>query len=119
MDELKIARETGATGSTTILRLLGPLTISNLFALQDELRTIGSVDTVIDVSDTPYIDSAGLGSILSRWAHAQRSGNKFALTGVSPRIRVLLELTRVDSVLPMYPTAADADRAFGGKAAQA
>jgi anti-sigma B factor antagonist len=119
MEQMTIQRDLGATGTTTIARLSGPLTLATLFVLQDELREIGNVDTVIDVTDCPYIDSAGLGTILSHWAHTQRAGKKFSLTGVSPRISVLLEITKVNSVLPMHPTAEDADRAFTGKAAKA
>ncbi len=79
---------------------------------------MGNVDTVIDVSSVPYIDSAGLGTILSHWAHTQRTGHKFALTGVSPRIDVLLEMTKVNTVLPMFKTAEEADQALSGKAAK-
>ena len=119
MEQMEIVRDLGATGATVILRLRGPLTLSTLFLLQDTLREIGAVDTVIDVSQAPYIDSAGLGTILSHWAHTQRSGHKFALTGVSPRIGVLLEITKVNTVLPMFNTAEDADLSFTGKAARA
>jgi len=115
MEQMEVVREFGATGSTTILRLKGPLTLSTLFLLQDNLREIPDVDTVIDVSEVPYIDSAGLGTILSRWAHTQRTGHKFALTGISPRIEVLLEITKVNTVLPMFKTAEEADRSFTGK----
>lgn len=115
---MEIARDTGSTGTTAILRLQGPLTISTLFSLQDLLREIGSIDTVIDVTDVPYIDSAGLGTILSHWAHTQRTGHKFAMTGVSPRIDVLLEITKVNTVLPMFKTAEEADRSFTGQAAK-
>jgi anti-anti-sigma factor len=118
MEQMEIVREAGATGSTSILRLKGPLTLSTLFGLQDSLREIPDSDTVIDVSEVPYIDSAGLGTILSRWSHTQRTGHKFALTGVSPRIEVLLEITKVNTVLPMFKTPDEADRSFTGKAAK-
>ena len=112
MEELHITRDKGATGTTAILRLKGPLRLNNLFSLQDALRDIGESDTVIDVTDCPYIDSAGLGTVLSHWTHCQTHHRKFALTGVSQRIGVLLELTQVDKVLPMFKTAEDADKAF-------
>ena len=117
MEQMEIVRDLGATGSTTIFRLKGPLTLTTLFLLQDSLREAPDVDTVIDVAEVPYIDSAGLGTILSRWSHTQRTGHKFALTGVSARIEVLLEITKVNTVLPMFRTAEDADRSFTGKSA--
>jgi anti-sigma B factor antagonist len=118
MEEMEVLREPGATGSTTIFRLKGPLTLSTLFHLQDKLRESPDADTVIDVTEVPYIDSAGLGTILSRWSHTQRTGHKFAVTGVSPRIEVLLEITKVNTVLPMFKTAEEADRSFTGKTAK-
>jgi anti-anti-sigma factor len=119
MEEMVVVRETGASGSTEILRLKGPLTLATLFVLQEKLREIPGTDTVIDVTETPYIDSAGLGTILSHWSHTQRHGKKFALTGVSQRIGVLLEITKVNTVLPMFKTAEEADADFATKTAKA
>jgi anti-anti-sigma factor len=119
MEQLEIVRGQGTAGSATILWLKGPLTLTTLFAFKDILQDLGDRDLVIDVSQTPYIDSAGLGSILGRWAHSQRSGHKFALTGVSPRIGVLLEITKVKNILPTFQTPEDAERNFTGKTATA
>jgi anti-anti-sigma regulatory factor len=52
--------------------------------------------------------------VLSHWAHTQRIGVKFAACAISERVRVLLEMTRVATLLPMYPTVADAEKAFSG-----
>jgi anti-anti-sigma factor len=112
MEALEIIKETSPNGATVVLRLKGPLRLNNLFSLQDALRYLGDINTVIDVTDCPYIDSAGLGTVLSHWTHTQGKGKKFALTGVSQRIGVLLELTHVDKVLPMFKTAEDAVAAF-------
>jgi anti-anti-sigma factor len=119
MEKMTVTRGHGFTGSTAILRVTGPLTLATAFVLQDELGAIGDVDTVIDVSASPYMDSAGLGAILSHWTHTQRSGRKFALTGVTPRVALLLEITKADMVLPIFATAEEADRAFAPKAATA
>jgi anti-sigma B factor antagonist len=116
MDELEVIRDAGVTGSTAILRLKGPVTINTLFLLQKKLGEVAESDTVIDVTDVPYIDSAGLGTILSHWAHTQRHGKRFAMTGVSQRIGVLLEISHVNTLLPMFRTAEEADANFTGKA---
>jgi anti-anti-sigma factor len=119
MEQMEVVRDSGVSGSTAILRLRGPLTLSTLFTLQNSLREVSGCDTVIDVSEAPYIDSAGLGTILSCWSHCQRTGHKFALTGVSPRIDVLLEITKVNAVLPMFRSAEDADLSFTSNSATA
>jgi len=115
MEQIELVHEQGATGTTSIIRLKGPLTLATLFPLQDILRTLPDSDTVIDVTEVPYIDSAGLGTILSHWSHTQRTGHKFAMSGTSPRIEVLLEVTQVHKIIPRFRTAEEADRSFTGK----
>ncbi len=114
MDELEIQRTPGSAPDVTILALKGPLTIGTLFDFQTALRAPDLKSTIIDFSDVPYMDSAGLGVVLSHWAHTQRIGVKFAVVAMSEKVRVLLQMTKVDTLLPIYPTAADAERAFAG-----
>ncbi len=119
MDELKIEQSAGAGDSVTILKLEGPLTISTLFDFQAAVRQPGLKSTIIDFSGVPYIDSAGLGLVLSHWAHTQRIGVKFAAVSISERVRVLLDMTKVSTLLPMFPTAADAEKAFASSSSVA
>jgi anti-sigma B factor antagonist len=116
VEKLEIAREQGAAAKATILKLRGPFTISTLFGFEDSLRQVGSVDTVIDISEVPFLDSAALGAVLSHWAYAQRAGHKFAVAGASPRIEELLELTKMTSILSTFRTAEQADRSFAAEA---
>jgi anti-anti-sigma factor len=112
MDELQIQRTPGATPDVSILTLTGPLTLATLFDFQDAVRQPDLKSTIIDFAGVPYMDSAGLGVVLSHWAHTQRHGSKFALVAMSEKVRVILEMTGVAKLLPFYPTAADAERAF-------
>jgi anti-anti-sigma factor len=112
MDEIQIERKPGSASDVTILTLTGPLTIATLFDFQTAVRQPDLKNTIIDFSGVPYMDSAGLGVVLSHWAHTQRHGSKFALVAMSEKVRVILEMTGVAKLLPFYPTAADAERAF-------
>ena len=112
MDQLQIQRSAGSGSDVTVLALTGPLTISTLFDFQTAVRQPDLKNTIIDFSGVPYIDSAGLGIVLSHWAHTQRVGVKFAAVAISDRVKVLLEMTGVDKLMPSYPTVADAERAF-------
>jgi anti-anti-sigma factor len=114
MDQLQIERTPGSTSDVSILTLKGPLTIATLFDFQTALRAPDLKSTIIDFSEVPYIDSAGLGVVLSHWAHTQTHGTKFAVVAMSEKVRVLLQMTKVDTLLPIFPTAADAERNFAG-----
>lgn len=112
MDEIQIQRTPGSASDVTILTLTGPLTIATLFDFQTAIRQPDLKSTIIDFSGVPYIDSAGLGIVLSHWAHTQRIGVKFGAVGISERVQVLLDMTGVSKLLPQYPSPADAERAF-------
>ena len=114
MENLEIQRKTA--GQSTVLQLNGPLTLATLFDFQKAVREPGAGDTIIDVSGVPYIDSAGLGVILAHWSHTQRNNQKFAMVGVNDRVKVLLEITKVNSILPVFLTIEDAERRFSAGA---
>jgi anti-anti-sigma factor len=114
MDQLQIEQTPGSLPDVTILKLTGPVTLATLFDFQTLLRSPELKSTIIDFSAVPYMDSGGLGVLLSHWAHTQRHGSKFALVAMSDKVRVILSMTKVDTLLPQYPTAEDAEKAFSG-----
>jgi anti-sigma B factor antagonist len=88
------------------------LTLRTLFEFQDLVRGLECTHLIIDLSRSPYMDSAGLGSVLGAYTSCQRTGKGFALADVSPRIVTLLQLARVDSIVPRYSSVEDAERQF-------
>jgi anti-anti-sigma factor len=91
-----------------IVTLRGPVTLETLFELQNVLRQERS-DLIIDIAEVPYMDSAGLGTILTAYASCQRNQRKFALANISPRVLVLLQVTKVDTLVPIYDSVAAAE----------
>ena len=85
-----------------IMKLTGPLTIQTLFEFQDVARQQTEKPVIIDVTAVPYMDSAGLGSVVSVFTSCERAGRGFALTGLSDRIRTLFQITHVDGLLPVF-----------------
>jgi anti-anti-sigma factor len=92
----------GAKEGTLILTLDGPFTLGNMFQLQAELRALHPACLIMNLTAVPYMDSAGLGVIMNYFVAAQGAGRKFLLVGVNERVRSLLEMTKVDSLLRMY-----------------
>jgi anti-anti-sigma factor len=94
----------GKSDGTTILKLAGPLTISTMFGFQNELRAAQPQVMIIDLSETPYMDSAGLGLIMNYYVSAADHGRKLLLAGVNERIIALFDMTKVQGVLTCFPT---------------
>jgi anti-anti-sigma factor len=110
-DALTIETSPAARGDVAVLRLSGPITLSTLFGLKDALAAHTSRLTILDMSQVPYVDSAGLGTILMFYVSAQKNDRKLALAGVTDRVLSLIKMTRVDTVLSMYPSVEAAEQA--------
>ena len=72
---------------------------------------------VIDLSGVEMIDAAGLGELISVAVAAQASGCSITLAAPGDFIRQLLELTKLTSVVEVYPTLDAASLALNGRAA--
>jgi anti-sigma B factor antagonist len=107
-EDLKITtseRESGAL----LIQLHGPLTLTTLFDFQEAVRKDRTKALLLDITNVPYMDSAGLGSVISAFVSCQGSHRGFAMFGVSDRIQQLLDLTRVSSLLPCFKSLDDAE----------
>jgi anti-sigma B factor antagonist len=65
------------------------------------------------LAEVPYVDSAGLGALVSANVSLHKTGKHLVLSGVNSRIIKLFEITRVDSLFLMFPTLDDAIEALG------
>ena len=63
---------------------------------------------ILDITDVHYVDSMGLGIIVTHYAHCQRKGIRMVLIGVGPRVLELCRLTRVDGLMPMAASVEEA-----------
>lgn len=102
---LTIDRADGKNPGTRVFRLNGPLTLRNLFELQSELRSSALPPlTIIDLTDVPYMDSAGMGLVMNHYVRCTTNGTKLVVSGANNRVIDLFKVTKVDTVLPLAPT---------------
>jgi anti-sigma B factor antagonist len=103
-----IERLTGPAGPH-VLCLSGPLTLENLPMFQNAIRREENVPIVIlDLSEVPYIDSSGLGSLVSAYVTRHKATRRIALSGVNERVLKLFETTKVEPLFLIFPTLDDA-----------
>jgi anti-sigma B factor antagonist len=95
--------ENGIHGQS-VLCLKGPLTIETFPSFQSAVRNEGASTVILDLTDVPYIDSSGLGSLVSAYVSRQKAGQRVVLSGVNERILLLMEITRVEPLFLIFPT---------------
>jgi len=72
-----------------------------------ELIARGQQRIVLDVSDVDFIDSSGLGAIVSSLKALQGQGD-LVIAGARAPVVTLFRVTRMDRVFRMFSTAGDA-----------
>ena len=110
-EPLRVENLEGSRDGCRILRLTGPLTLSNLFQFQGLLRAEKATVVIVDLTQVPYVDSAGIGALMGAHVSRQRDGRRFALVGVNQRVQHALEVTRVFQFFSVYPSTAEAEGA--------
>jgi anti-sigma B factor antagonist len=99
---------------TTVLRIHGPLLLGNFFPLQTMVRSDNSPMLILEVTDMPYIDSAGIGCLVGAHVSRENSGRKLVLVGANERLQVSLKVTKCDQLFTMAPTVEEALAKSGG-----
>lgn len=98
-----------------ILELAGTLTLGpSLRDLRENVRKV-LTDTkltglIVNVTEVTAVDSAGLGELTVLYTVASKRGCPVRLVGVNPALRKMLELTRLDAVLPSADDMASAKK---------
>lgn len=91
------------------------LDASNVNDFKREMKiAIGtSIKVVLDIAALKFVDSSGLGAILSCLRQLNASNGDLKLCNMSKQVRILFELVRMHRILEVFNTRQDALAAFG------
>ena len=112
LQELVVERYEGVAQDQRILLLKGPITIETTPQFERAVRNENAETMILDLSDVPYIDSVGLGSLVAACVSHQKRGRYLVLTGVKPRVRHVLEITKVKDFFLTFATTWEAVEAL-------
>jgi anti-sigma B factor antagonist len=73
----------------------------------------GDRSVVLNLRDVSYVDSAGLGQLVRAYTTVINAGGNLRLLSPGPRVRRLLEITKLDSVF----TILESEATIGGPTA--
>lgn len=115
-----IERKEGNSQGIVIFHLSGPFTARDMYeslppadlrAMLTFQSTPGELPptlNILDLTGVPYVDSSGLGILVSHHVHCSNHGIQLLIAGASPRALELFRLTRVDSFLSLVATLEEA-----------
>jgi anti-sigma B factor antagonist len=76
-------------------------------------RQIGAgKNLVLDLAAVQFVDSSGLGAILSLLREFTQTGGRLKLAALAPNVRAVFELVRMHRILEIYNRREEAIRSF-------
>jgi len=102
-------------GGVLVVRVEGQLIVGNrqeLKSVIQEASDNGERKFLIDFSKTGYIDSSGLGALVSISKKIREQGGELRLSGLNEDLRSLFELTKLDTLFAIADTSDQALAAF-------
>ena len=87
----------------------------NSSELKTQMLTLfdeGKNNLVIDLQDVRFVDSSGLGSLVSGFKNASARNGNLKLSGLQPQVKSMFELTRLHRVFEIFPGAEEALASF-------
>jgi anti-sigma B factor antagonist len=109
-DALRIEDQPGTQAGQRVLTLTGPLVLATVFGFQSTVRADQSQTLIIDFTNVPYVDSAGIGALVGAYVTRQNSGRTLSLVGVSKRIHDALHVTHVEQFFRFFDSVSAAEQ---------
>ena len=104
------------SGAVTVLDLSGRITMGedgNL--LKDKLQSLlhqNKKNILFNLAQVSYVDSAGLGAIVSAYTTVTREGGTLKLANVTKKLQDLLSITKLLTVFETFDSEEEAVRSY-------
>ena len=103
-------------GNVTVLDLSGKITLGEGdMLLKDKLHSLlnqGRKDVLLNLGRVQYVDSAGLGAIVSAYTTMTREGGSLKLVNITKKMQDLLSITKLLTVFETFDSEEEALRSY-------
>jgi anti-sigma B factor antagonist len=105
-----------AVDGVTVLHLSGKIVLGEgEVQIRNRIKDLladGQRKILLDLADVSYIDSAGLGTLISSFATVKREQGQLKLANLTNRVQDLLAITKLITVFDTYDSEAEALASF-------
>jgi anti-sigma B factor antagonist len=104
-------------GDVTVVDVAGRITLGEgASTLRENIRNLvaqGNKKILLNLSEVSYIDSSGIGELVSAFTTVTNQGGSLKLLGLTKRVKDLLQITKLYTVFDVYESEPIAIRSFG------
>jgi anti-sigma B factor antagonist len=102
--QLNLEKLPSSNGTTLVTRLIGKLSLETVHNFIQTLRPEPAAHLVLDMSGVTFLDSAGVGALVSLFVHRRNVGKSFAIAGLTQQGMAVLQVAGLVKLLPNFPT---------------
>ncbi|HWL94297.1 MAG TPA: STAS domain-containing protein [Phycisphaerae bacterium] len=113
-DEAKqehVVKSVRKTDGGTVIELAGDIDLHRAPALHAALVDVANERPkrlILDLSQVPYMDSSGVGTLVEVFRRVTKYDGKFVLCGLNPRVKSVFEITKLDKFFTICSTCEEA-----------
>jgi anti-sigma B factor antagonist len=102
---LDLEKDSASNGNSLVTRLSGKLSLETVHNFIQIMRPEPAEHLVLDMSGVSFMDSAGVGALVSLFVHRRNAGKSFAIAGLTQQGNAVLQVAGLTKLLPNFLTA--------------
>ena len=114
---MKMTASTRQVGGVTVVDISGRIELGEESAavrdLVSKLLSNGHKQILLNLGDVNYIDSSGLGVLVSSFTSARKQGGELKLLNLTDRVTDLMQMTKLYTIFDVREDEAVAVKSFG------
>jgi len=105
---LTLEKKATSSESQTVYHASGKLSLETVNDFIQRLRPEPAQHLVLDMSGVNFLDSAGVGALVSLFVNRRSHGKTFALAALAPQASAVVTVAGLQKLLPIFPTVDEA-----------
>ena len=105
---LDLEKDPSSNESTTIYRAKGKLSLETVSNFIQQLRPNEAAQLILDMNGVNFLDSAGVGALVSLFVSRRNQGKVLALAALPSQAKAVVMVAGLHNMLPIYGTVEDA-----------
>lgn len=106
--KLEIDKQPSSNDSLAVLQLKGKLSLETVNEFIQSVRPEPSQHLILDMSGVTFLDSAGVGALVSLFVSRRTHGKTFALASLAPQSTAVVTVAGLQNLLPIHKTLEEA-----------
>jgi anti-sigma B factor antagonist len=105
---LELEQDARSNQDVTIYHAKGKLNLETVSGFVQRLRPDTSPKLMLEMSGVNFLDSAGVGALVSLFVSRRNQGKSFALAALGPQATAVVIVAGLQRMLPIYKTLEEA-----------